>query len=55
MTFLVFALCVPFWLTVGITQLQLLPGLPVSSLAAFDVHRLFVPALAEGYHHQTVW
>lgn len=32
---LVFTLCVPFWWIGAMTELQLLPGLPVSSLAAF--------------------
>jgi membrane protease YdiL (CAAX protease family) len=32
---LVFALSVPFWLIGAVTRLQLLPGLPVSSLMAF--------------------
>jgi len=32
---LVFALSIPFWLIGAVTPLQLLPGLPVSSLMAF--------------------
>jgi CAAX protease family protein len=32
---LLFALSIPFWLTGALTTFQLLPGLPVSSLAAF--------------------
>jgi membrane protease YdiL (CAAX protease family) len=32
--FLVFALSVPFWLAGGITDLQVMPGLPVSALMA---------------------
>ena len=32
---LVFALSVPFWLIGAMTRLELLPGLPVSSLGAF--------------------
>lgn len=32
---LVFALSVPFWLLGAVTDLQLLPGLPMSALALF--------------------
>ena len=32
---LVFALSIPFWLAGGLTDLQLMPGLPVSALMAF--------------------
>ncbi len=32
---LVFALSIPFWLIGAVTRLQMLPGLPVSSLMAF--------------------
>jgi membrane protease YdiL (CAAX protease family) len=32
---LVFALSIPLWLTGAVTELQLLPGLPVSALMAF--------------------